>query len=528
MKNIVQYLFILVVVALIIGAVFIFQKQDKEEAENIIQRASTDSEFATDLRYGIAEFDNINPLLSNNRNVHDISKIVYEPLLRLTVDYRLENCLASEWSKTTDNTYIVKLKENIKWHDEQDFDAEDVRFTVDKLKNEALGSIYADNVGHVVQLEVIDKYTVKFVLDTAIPFFEYNLIFPILSSKQYANQDFANVIMNPAGTGMYKIAESNSSGIKLVKNNNYWQEKEFKIEEIKIIFYSSAGELYNSFKLGNVDIVNTTVTNIEDQVGTIGFNKREYKGREFEFLALNTQNQELAYQEVRQAVAAALDKVHIINSVFGNSYYRTEFVLDYGTWLYDGTKERTTYNPDLAKQILSENGWEYKYSTWQKTVNYRTQRTNFDLVVNSTNSTHLAVANIVKEQLENIGMKITIRKVSESQYRNYINNRNYEMIIMGINTGMNIDLNTFFGYDNIAKFENEEMSTLINEVKDIQDKDLLKSKYDKIADISFEQVPYVGLYSNKYTVVYSQKLTGEVTPNWYSIFYNVNTWKRQR
>lgn len=501
---------------------------ESDISDNTMRTSITQEQFVQDIRVGIAGFDKINPLLTNNKNVQDIDKVIYEPLLMLTSDYKLENCLASEWSKTGDNSYIVKLKENVKWHNGGEFEASDVKFTVDKLKEEASSSIYAENVRHIVQLEIIDKHTVKIKLDEEVPFFEYNLTFPILSDKQYIGQDFVGTTMNPAGTGMYKISESNSAGIKLIKNDEYWEDKEFKIDEIKVIFYASTGEMYNAFKLGNVDIINTSINNITEYIGTIGFNKREYKGREYEFLAINTQNQELAYQEVRQAIQYAIDKNNIVATVFENNCYKADFPLDYGTFLYNIEKDRPSHNPDLAKQVLSDNGWEYKGGTWQKVINYRTQRTNFDLIVNSGNDTHIAVANLVKQQLENIGIKITIRKVSENQYRNYINNKNYEMIIMGITTGLNGDLNTFFGTNNIAKFENEEMNTLINDVKEIQDKEILKEKYNRIADISFEQVPYIGLYRNRATVVYSQKLSGEISPNSYNIFYNVNTWRRQK
>lgn len=527
-NNVLQYFFILLVIVLVVGAAFIIYKDKGETAENTVQETISENQFVNDLRFGIAEFDTINPLLSNNRNVQEIAKVIYEPLLRITADYKLENCLAVEYSKTGDETYIIKLREEVAWHDEGVVDSEDVKYTVDRLKNEASSSMYAENVRHIIQLEIIDKYTLKIVLDGNIPFFEYNLVFPILSAKQYSGKDFLTTEMNPAGTGMYKIADSNSSGIKLIQNKSYWQEKEYRIEEIKVILYGTVGELYNAFKLGNVDIMNCTITNIEEHIGTIGFNKKEYAGREYEFLAINTESQELAYQEIRQAINYAIDKSNIITSIFGESKVRSEFPLNYGNWLYNYEKERPTYNPDLAKQVLSDNGWEYKGSTWQKIINYRTGRTNFDLIVYSGNDAHVAIAEIIKQQLENIGMKITIRKVTENQYRNYINNKNYELIIIGITNGINPDLTTFFGEGNLAKFNNEEVSTLLDEVKEIKDKEALKEKYNKIADISFDQVPYIGLYRNKNTVVYSQKLSGEITPTWYNIFYNVNEWKRQK
>ena len=61
------------------------------------------------------------------------------------------------------------------------------------------------------------------------------------------------------------------------------------------------------FKLGNIDLINTNKINIEDYVGTMGYNK-QYEGREYDFLALNCEDTILKYKEVRQAINYAIDK----------------------------------------------------------------------------------------------------------------------------------------------------------------------------------------------------------------------------
>ena len=125
----------------------------------------------------------MNPILSNNKNVQDISKLIYDPLITLTADYKLEGCLAKEWAKQNDNSYLIKLRENVRWSDGERFTSEDVRFTIDRLKDTT--SIYSYNVEHVTQVEIVDDYTLKITLDKEIPFFEYNLTFPILSKKLF-------------------------------------------------------------------------------------------------------------------------------------------------------------------------------------------------------------------------------------------------------------------------------------------------------------------------------------------------------
>ena len=94
--------------------------------------------------------------------------------------------------------------------------------------------------------------TLRVILSQEVPFFEYYLNFPILSSNYYGEDDFWNTEKNnaPITTGRFKISETTDGGIVLVKNGNWWniQNDNSIIEKITINIYSSIAELYNAFK----------------------------------------------------------------------------------------------------------------------------------------------------------------------------------------------------------------------------------------------------------------------------------------
>ena len=83
-------------------------------------------------------------MLSNNRNVQEIAKLIYEPLIELDENYKLKPCLAKEWAKSGDMSYVIKLRNNVKWQDGTAFTAQDVKYTVETLKQ--INSIYSYNV----------------------------------------------------------------------------------------------------------------------------------------------------------------------------------------------------------------------------------------------------------------------------------------------------------------------------------------------------------------------------------------------
>ncbi len=519
-SNIFKYIFIIFVIAITIFAVVKIQSDNEEQADN--NQENVEKEKVTEITLGIASFDNINPIISNNKNIQDISRLIYEPLFTISSDYKLESCLAEEVAKQNATTYIVKLKDNVRWADGEKFIAEDVRFTIDKLKE--IGSIYSSNVQHIASIEIVDDYTININLDQEVPFFEYNLIFPIMSYQYYLDKEFNSTIV-PVGTGMYKVSDVQSSYITLVQNANWWNtDVKPTLTKITVNIYSTIGEMYNSFKSGNIDLISTQNSDIQDYIGTIGYAAKELKGREHDFIAFNTQSTFLSRSEVRKAISYSIDKTNIVSSVFNNRYYTSSFPLDYGSWIYQEQDSSTGYNPDQAKQVLQDAGWTYRNKFWQKTENRRTQRLSLNLVVKASDSTRVAVAQNIKQQLANQGIEMNIIQANDEQYTNYLNNKNYDMILCSINLSLSPDLTTFFGSNNLANYTNDEVNSIMEEVKNTTDENVLKERYKRLGEIYKNEVPYLSLYNNKFTVAYSTSLVGDVAPTWYDVFNNIESW----
>lgn len=521
-SNIIKYIFIIFIIAIIVAVIYKVKGDEQQEQVQEPTASTVEEEIVKEITLGVAEFDTMNPILSQNKHIQEISRIIYEPLFELDEEYKLQKCLAKDWAKTSANTYLIKIRNDVKWSDGTKFIVEDVIFTIEKLKQ--VQSIYSNNVQNITSVQKIDNDTIQITIDYEIPFFEYNLIFPIMSRTYYEGQDFVATEKNsqPVGTGKYKIVQNVSNAIILNKNE-YYEREDLTLEKITISKYATLGELYNAFKLGKIDVITSTNTGIENYIGTIGYNKQEVAGREFDFLALNTQSTVLSNTEVRNAISHAINRENIVASVFGNKYKVTNYPLDYGNWL-KGNSTDNSYNPDLARQILEQNGWVFRNNKWQKTENYYTKTLNFKIVVQISNQTRMTVAEMIKSDLETIGMNVTLVKASDNQYQYYLKNKNYDAIITGTTSSLSPNLETYFGENNYSKFNNEEINNLMNEIKNISKEELLKEKYNRIREIFNEQKPYIGLYNSYYTIASSWSLRGNITPNWYNIFIDINNW----
>lgn len=239
------------------------------------------------------------------------------------------------------------------------------------------------------------------------------------------------------GTGKYKLqAIDIGSQMELKKNEEWWDisNKNLRIGTITVRIYASVAELYNAYKLGGLDMLITNSPNIEEHIGMIGSDIQESYGRNFDYLALNCNSNILSYKEVRQALNYGIDKQGIVNSVYGGKYKIAEHPLAYGNYLYNKEKESYEHNVEKAKQILQSGGWEFSYGNWQKRQDYTTARLRLNLVVQGTNEARVNVANMIKDNLAEVGIPVNVIAANDWTYENYLKNKNYDILLTRCNS----------------------------------------------------------------------------------------------
>ena len=523
----------IVLIILIIGLVLVglyinyFDKEEIMQTGEFIQIDNKDRIISNNIRIGIIEFDNINPILSNNKNVQDISRLIFDSLFTLTQEYRLEPSLATEFSKLNDTTYIIKLREDVKWHDGKEFNVSDVIFTINMLKKN--NSIYSNNVANILSLEEIDEYTLKIIINQKIPEFEYNFIFPIISSKYFTEDNLKTESKNLkiVGTGMFYISDVSNNSILLKKNTIGWENRKLNVDSINLNLYNSLSNTINAFKTGDIDIFTTSNIQIEEYLKNTIYNKKEYINRNYDYLIINCKNNVLVNKEVRQAINFSINKDEIIKQVYNNKYIKSNFPLDFGNYVYTRNDTTIVYDSNMVNALLIDNGWEFSSKKWKKIVGDKQLTIELSLLVNKNSSNLVKVANNIKEQLEEVGIIINIIELAKEQFERNLSNKQYDIVLMSSNYGYSPSLNKYFKDGNLANFKNKEAINLLNEIENITNENEIKQKYTRIVEIYNNEVPYISLYYNTNTIIYSANLKGTITPNSYNLFYNIETWYRE-
>ena len=514
-SNFFKYIFFIIVFILIILAVYILYK-DGNSKTLAKEDNKMDIDMITNLNIGIVGFDTLNPILSNNIDTQYISKLIFDPLLDITKDFRVENCLTKEVSKLNSKTYIIKLKDDIYFHDGLKFTAQDVIFTIENLKNNNINSIYKENVKDIETIQKIDDYTIKIILENEIEFFEYKLCIPILCENSYEEDTLESKTILPNGTGKYKVENIDDELIKIVASDS---NKKSNLKEINIILEKDTKDLYSDYINEKLDYFITNNIEYEKYLGIFGYNVTYVPGRKYEYLALNNNNSILADKEVRKALGFAIDRNSINYNIYSNKYFVSNFPLGYGSYLYNDNKT-DNFNTNQAKTILIEDGWQYKNNSWIK--NGKVLKLN--LITSRENEERSKVAQIIKEQLENIGIKVNVIEVDKYSYERYLKNKNYDMLLTGNIVPSYPSLEAYLGENNLSNYNNEFIGEILKDIKNIDSREVLKEKYLNIIDIYNEEIPFISLYFDNTFIISNKNLKGDLSCNWYNLFYNIDNW----
>jgi len=244
------------------------------------------------LIYGSNDYTRINPALDEHGEIH---KLIFSGLTKHDINNKIVPDLAQSWSYDESNyTYTFKLKENVKWHDGKEFTSEDVKFTIDTIKDPKNNSEISSNYIDVESVKVIDKYTVNVTLKNHnIAILDY-LSIGIIPKHLLEGKDIQYDLFNkkPVGTGAYKLSSwKDGQYIQLSANSEYYGNVP-KIDEVVFKVIPDDKVKAMQLKSGEIDIAQIDPKDInmfenDKQFTTHQFKTADYRGLMYNFKKLN-------------------------------------------------------------------------------------------------------------------------------------------------------------------------------------------------------------------------------------------------
>ena len=319
---------------------------------------------------------NLNPAIVASNGVFFVSSKVVEPLAEASFDGEggLEPRLATSWEGSADGLSVTfKLREGVTWHDGQPFSSADVAFSAlnvwKPLQN--LGRVVFKNLEAV---ETPDASTAVFKFSKPTPLQLIKNALPALTSvvpkHVYDGKDIAENPANnaPVGTGPFKFAEHKAGEYyRLTRNDTYWGEGGPQLDEIIYRVLPDRAAAAGALEAEEIQLAAFSAVPLADlerisKVPGIKVITEGYEALTYQLVVeINHRRKELADLKVRQAIAHAIDRDFVVETIFlGYAKPATGIVPANDKQFYTPDVAQYGYDVDKANKLLDEAGYARK------------------------------------------------------------------------------------------------------------------------------------------------------------------------
>lgn len=504
-------------------------------------------------REGVAAYpQNINPLYASNRDLDaDLSRLIYSSLFYYDSEGVLKPDLVEDWHASEDGKeYQMTLRENVKWHNGNILNVDDLIFTFNLMKNPEFRSPLRASLNGII-IERIDDNSIKFILVEPYADFLHLLNFGIMPrfaweniSPEMASMSILNI--EPIGSGPYQYSsmiKSKGGELKeyhLSRNPEYYASKPY-IEEIIFKFYPSYNELVSALNANEVDGVSFLPSDFRAEIlskQSINFHKLRLPVINLVFLN-QEKNNLLKDQKLRQALDWSINKETLIKDTLNGDAFMVNGPILAPEFSLGGQEEN--FDIEKASNNLVEAGFK-KISTTESDfnneddldedlkiikkfaeINNLSLTGDWNLKDKQVLSIKLSFSETIDEQVafkiqedwQSLGVKVILEKLSPDVLKEKIKNLDFEALLFGQFVGLDPDITVFWHSTqvgkqglNLAQYKNSDLDILLTEARKIINKEERIAKYREIQEIIKADNPVIFLYSPSYTYIQSKKVRG--------------------
>lgn len=504
----------------------------------------------------------INPLYSSiNTADSDIASLIYSGLLKKDANSQLVPDLAENFKISKDElVYTFNLKKDVRWHDGEHFNSDDVIFTYQAIGNNEYKSPLKISFDGV-RIQKIDEYSVEFSLNEPYAAFLELLTTGIMPAHLWQQippnaAHLADSNLKPIGTGPYKfksLTKDKKTGVihayTLEANKNYHNDQPH-ISEIIFRFSPNFLEGIKALNEGRVEGLDYLPKEYKKDIVSVNSYQFHYLEQpQLTALFFNLAREGvLSKKEIRQALAYALNKEQLIAEdernfiqIINNS------ILPIFSDYQNNEIETYSYNPEKAKELLDKEGWktvevvpapaaaeadqtsednetapaaevaqapeqEIIPGTWRKKGNDLLKI----IITTVDQADSLAVAEKIKTAWEVINVQVEVNMVNAEDIQNQtIKSRDYDILLFGIILGADPDQYAFWHSSqiganglNLSNYNNKKIDELLEDGRVTSNLELRYEKYNEFQKIISQDVPAIFLLSQKYPYLQTSRVKG--------------------
>ena len=373
---------------------------------------------ANEITVGIAQDldDSLDPHKTVKAGTREVMFNVFEGLVKPTPDGDLTPAVAESYTVSEDRlTYTFTLREGVKFHNGETVTAEDVVYSINRCAAATETGIVQVEAFSVIQsIEALDERTVTITIAEPSNEFLSYLTVAVLPAD-YDQQDTA-----PIGTGPFKfVSRAAQDSVVLEKFDEYWGTPA-NLDKVTLKIIENADSLMMSLQSGAIDLCSHLTSTQVAQLGD-DFNVAEGTMNLVQAMYLNNAEKPFDDVRVRQALCYAVDKQAIIDIAFdgygspiGSSMYPA-----FGKYFDESLTNYYTKDVDKAKALLADAGYPNGFE--------------MTITVPSNYKPHMDTAEVLVQQLADIGVKATIQPIEwESWVSDVYAGRQFQSTVVGV------------------------------------------------------------------------------------------------
>ena len=448
----------------------------------------------------------LDPRIGVDAQSEHIDMLLFDSLVRKGAHFNLQPDLATSWQITDPRTYIFHLRKDVLFHNGHPLTSRDVRWTLDSMRDGTLITAKAGALKSIASIETPDPFTVILHLKYADASLLWNLSDGAIGIVPYkSGRDFQQ---HPIGTGPFRFVQQEvDKEVVLEGNPNSWEGVPH-IDRIRFEVVPDAMTRALELRKGSADIAINAFP--ADITWSLRHDPRlvvaSVAGTNIQYLTLNLRDPYLRDVRVRQAIAYAINRPLIIQTLLRGEARSASSLLPPGHWAYQENNPDYSYNPTRARQLLSQAG----YMPGRDGIRFHLS------MKTSTDETARLLSIVLQQQLRQVGIALDVQSFEFATFYSDITRGAFGMYSLRW-IGGNEDPDIFrYAFATTSEpphganrgfYSNPVVDGLIAKAQQEVDQEDRRATYAQVQKILSRDLPTIPLWYLNSVVVYNRRLT---------------------
>ncbi|MFP4081141.1 MAG: ABC transporter substrate-binding protein [Candidatus Aminicenantes bacterium] len=314
----------------------------------------------------------LDPAMHRDRVVETVIRNMFDGLVTRTPDMKVVPQMAEKWRLVDKNTWEFKLRKGIRFHNLEPFTAEDVKFTIERIITrgavDGQSSPRKGLLGPVTGVDIIDHYTVHIKTSEPWPTLIAMLPFQEIIPKDYVEKVGSSYFAeHPVGAGPFRFVEWRKGEHIIMERFDQYYGGSPEIPpagkaRIKTLIFRPIPETATrvaALKAGECDLIQMVPPHLMSNIAKDPRTRiLSCRGTRSFYMGMNCTRPPFDDPRVRRAMNHAVDIDSIINTILEGMAVRLPGPLMLGSFGYHDDLRPYQHNPQKARRLLKEAGYE--------------------------------------------------------------------------------------------------------------------------------------------------------------------------